>query len=92
MRIDNQLHILGRLSELNGNSEAYEELLKDSFKGTLYDGSIEDAIHHEIDKLERKEELAKELYAGKQKLLAKRVHRNGSRAQRLADEKRGGGK
>jgi len=86
MRIANQLHILQRLSELNGNSEAYEELLKDSSKGTLYDGSIEDAIHHEIDKLIRKEERAKELAYRRIALSFKRTHRMGSRAQSLADE------
>ena len=101
MRIDSQLHILTRLSALNGNPGEYKmhhaapygdtkcKVDYENVHGqrTGYD-NIQAAIHHEINKLIRKEELAKELYAGKQALLAKRVHRNGSRAQRLADEKR----
>jgi len=81
MKLENQLDILERLLKLNGNLDSL-------WSEVSVDGSIEAAIHHEIDELGRKEELAKELYAGKQALLAKRVHRNGSRAQRLADEKR----
>ena len=40
-RIESQLDILERLRKLSGNSEM------------VVDGSIEAAIHHEIDKLER---------------------------------------
>ena len=58
---------------------------------TGYD-NIQAAIHHEINKLERKEERAKELAYRRIALSFKRTHRMGSRAQSLADEKRGGGK
>ena len=81
MDIFSQLYILKRLSALNGNP-------KISDVASDYD-NIQEAIHHEIDEFERKEELAKELHAVRQGLREKRTHRNGSRAQRLADEKRG---
>jgi len=95
MRTDNQLHILKRLSALNGNPGEWK--LHNDGPKVNYENvhgqqtgweSIEAAIHHEINKLIRKEELAKELYAGKQKLLAKRTHRFNTRAQRLSDENR----
>ena len=82
MKIENQLAILERLLKLNGNLDSL-------WSEVSVDGSIEAAIHHEIDELERKEELAKKLYAVRQGLREKRTHRFGSRAQSLADEKRG---
>jgi len=68
MKLENQLDILERLLKLNGNLDSL-------WSEVSVDGSIEAAIHHEIDELIRKEELAKELYARKQTLLAKRTPR-----------------
>jgi len=48
MKLENQLDILERLLKLNGNLDSL-------WSEVSVDGSIEAAIHHEIDELERNE-------------------------------------
>ena len=62
MKIENQMNILRRLGELNGNAGEYKlhhDGPKVNYNGaggyiTPFD-NIEGAIHHEINKLERNE-------------------------------------